>query len=400
MSTPTNVAVKVRNRLRTAEEVIGATVTLSRPGLAPPVSAVTNRAGIARLVTTGLADGACTISITPVHTTADPVGPLIAVGTAPDRIFRSVTIQATLASGNVSVATIAKSAAADGVVQLGRNPRVLVDLQPVWMRSPNHGARGVDATTIIIHHTGGPRIGPALNEFLGPVKSIHYMIDTDGQIVKMVQDSRRANHAGEARWNGSSNVNSSSIGIEIVNATGVYTEAQYAALVGLLDRLRTGVATLLAWNVIAHSDVGTNASGRLGRKSTDPGLEFQWARVERIGLGMRSIAGPFPTTIYGGFFGVLPTGSIRRNDNDASRRFDGAARPSVTGNPVRELQQDLTTIGYSVGTPDGDFGDKTHFAVMMLQEHFFAGGRGHKAPDGKVDAATAFLIKGVASAHP
>ena len=72
----------------------------------------------------------------------------------------------------------------------------------------------------------------------------------------------------------------------------------------------------------------------------------------------------------------------------------------MTGNPIRELQDDLTHIGYFVGTPDGDFGGKTRGAVKMMQEHFFAGGRGHKSPDGRVDFQTAQLIKGVAGGRP
>jgi N-acetyl-anhydromuramyl-L-alanine amidase AmpD len=267
------------------------------------------------------------------------------------------------------------------------------------MRSPNQGSRGRDITGIIIHHTAGDRIHGAISEFLGPVKSIHYMIDTDGQILKMCQDSRRANHAGVAHWAGSSHINASTIGIEIVHRAGVFPEAQYTALLELLDRLRTNITTIEPWNVVGHSDVGTNDSGRLGRKSGCPGSTFEWVRVERINLGMREAMGPFPATIYGGFFGSFPTESLRRNDNDAAGRAGGARRTGLTGNPVRELQDDLAAIGYSIGTPDGDFGEKTHWAVQMVQEHFFAGGRGHKAPDGRVDQRTAFLIRGLALAR-
>ena len=83
--------------------------------------------------------------------------------------------------------------------------------------------------------------------------------------------------------------------------------------------------------------------------------------------------------------------------NDKRHRFGGAAHSSVTGTPVQELQEDLANIGYSVGRPDGDFGAKTSRAGMMFQEHFFAGGRGAKNPDGRVDFDTAALIKSVAA---
>ena len=59
----------------------------------------------------------------------------------------------------------------------------------------------------------------------------------------MVLDSRRANHAGVASWNGNTHVNDRTIGIEIVNATGAYPAAQYTALTGLLTALSQAFTT-------------------------------------------------------------------------------------------------------------------------------------------------------------
>src|SRR5262245_40063735 len=279
---------------------------------------------------------------------------------------------------------------------------VTVGLQPVWTRSLNHGSRGShQIMTIIVHHTGGPTIGPAINTFLSTTEqtSAHYLINTDGQIIKMVQDIRRANQAGDSNWAGVNGVNTVSIGIEIVHATGAYPQAQYTALLDLIARLRRAFPTIVDWNIIGHSDIATTHEV-LGRKSSDPGLQFEWSRLENRGLGMQRIAGPFPAAIYAGFFRAFPTEMLRRGDNDSKRIFGGTKRTAITGDPVHELQDDLTIIGYSVGTPDGDFGNKTRAAVQMLQEHFFAGGLGHKAPDGRVDFQTAQLIKSVVGAHP
>jgi N-acetyl-anhydromuramyl-L-alanine amidase AmpD len=285
-------------------------------------------------------------------------------------------------------------------VAVAASPQLLIRLQPVWMRSPNSGTRGQAIESIIVHHTGGPAIGPAINEFLHGQTSAHYLIDTDGQIVKMVLDARRANHAGVASWNGNTNVNDRTIGIEIVNAAGAYPAAQYTAVTGLLTALTQAFTTIVPWDVIGHSDVATNASGRLGRKSGDPGAQFEWSRVEALGLGMSAGTGALAAGDYGGFFVTVATGALRLGDNDSTNRFGGAVRPAMTGDIVLELQTDLQTIGYAVGTPDGDFGQKTHAAVEMFQEHFFAGGRGHKSPDGRVDAETARLIKAAVAAHP
>ncbi len=103
--------------------------------------------------------------------------------------------------------------------------------------------------------------------------------------------------------------------------------------------------------------------------------------------------------MYGGFFVQFPDESLRMNDNDAGRIFGGAARPGIVGNIIHAVQTDLRTIGYALGTTDGDFGEKTRAAVHMFQEHFFAGGRGHKDPDGRLDRRTALLIKAVVLAR-
>ena len=326
-------------------------------------------------------------------------GPALAsVGAPPDRTYRPLLAHIHLRSGKLVSARLAPTHNW-GAVTRNSDIRLYVNLQPVWMQSPNHGSRGGTTTSlIIVHHTGGVTIQGALSTFLGgAVTSAHYVIDVDGNIIKMVQDTRRANQAGrspEARWQGSRGLNSKSIGIEIVHQSGDYPAAQYTALLGLLDRLLAHHAGISDRDIVGHSDVGTNASGRLGRKSTDPGLTFEWTKLENKGWGLVVAVGPQPSSIYGGFFDVVPTGSLRRNDNDSTNRFGAAVRTGVSGAPVHEIQEDLRDIGYSVGTPDGDYGEKTQWAVQMFQEHFFAGGRGG-TPNGQVDLNTAAMIKSV-----
>jgi N-acetylmuramoyl-L-alanine amidase len=390
--------IHVRNRLRRSEPVIGATLRLTRQGLPQPVTGSTNNNGTATLPTTGLADGAYAISVTPLNTSDEPVGPATASVAAPDRIFRPLSMDITLTGGVISAASVPAAQAANGTVTLTPGQPVNVTLQPLWMRSPNEQARGHAITGVIVHHTGVQAIGPVLETFLNSMTSAHYVVDTDGQIVKMVHDARRASHAGVARWNDEANINSKTIGIEIVHVSGPFPPAQMDAVLALLTRIRAACPTIVPWNVIGHSDVATNDSGRLGRKSGDPGSRFEWSHVEHLGLGMSASTTPMPPTMYGGFFNQFPDESLREHDNDASRIFGGAARPGIAGALIRELQTDLRSIGYTVGVIDGDFGEKTRMAVHMFQEHFFAGGRGHKEPDGRMDRRTATLVKAVALA--
>jgi N-acetylmuramoyl-L-alanine amidase len=248
---------------------------------------------------------------------------------------------------------------------------------------------------IIVHHTGGPTIGSAISTFLSPsdVVSSHYLIDTDGQILKMVQDKSVANQAGQAFWAGVKNVNAISVGIEIVNATASYPKAQYRALLDLLDRIQKAFPMIDDENIVGHSDIATDDKGVLGRKSSDPGSLFEWAQLEDAGLGLQLTGNASPVTIYSGIFGAFPGIGLKRGDNDKKQIFGGHKRADFKGTPIQELQSDLASIGYSIGTPDGDYGHKSQAAVSMFQEHFFAGGRGHKAVDGVVDFATAQLVK-------
>ncbi|HUQ93393.1 MAG TPA: N-acetylmuramoyl-L-alanine amidase [Bryobacteraceae bacterium] len=396
--------IRVKNKLKPSENVASAGVAIVQTG-PPPVtlSGTTNSLGVLNLAVNTLANGTHAFAVVPASTTTDLVGPAVASSPTPgDRVFRSLGGTVTVAAGAITAVTIPPAERVNGDATLVAGGNIDVVLQPVWMKSPNNSGRGTSTITmIIVHHTGGPVVGPAINTFLstGEGTSAHYVIDTDGAIVKMVQEGRRAHHAGEARWAGQSDINSVSIGIEIVNSTGTYPAAQYTALLDLIGRLRGAHPTIVDWNIIGHSDIATT-NGKLGRKSSDPGLQFEWSRLEGRGWGMRSIMGPFPTAIYAGFFAAFPAETLRKNDNDAKRVLGGAKRTTIVGNPVRELQDDLTEIGYHLGTPDGDFGDKTRAAVQMFQEHFFAGGRGHKSPDGKVDNITAQMIKGVVGAKP
>ena len=119
----------------------------------------------------------------------------------------------------------------------------------MWMKSAVNSSRGTaPIDTIIVHHAGC-NVGIVLSTFPSQ-KRPHSMIDTDGQIVKLCRDLRSAAHAGKSRWKGVIGMNPSSIGIEILNTTGVYPEAQYLALLGLLDRLTSNFSSVESWNII------------------------------------------------------------------------------------------------------------------------------------------------------
>ena len=158
--------------------------------------------------------------------------------------------------------------------------------------SPNQDVRSLPVSMIVLHYTGMQSAAEALDRLTDPAAKVssHWVVAEDGQVVSLVDETARAWHAGKSWWRGITDVNSASIGIEIVNPghefgyrpfPGVQMDA-VAELVG---------AAIKHWgvdpsNVVGHSDIAP-------ARKDDPGELFDWPRLARAGL-----ATPIPT---GGF---------------------------------------------------------------------------------------------------
>lgn len=153
--------------------------------------------------------------------------------------------------------------------------------------SPNFGPRPVGRAVdlVVLHYTGMATPEAALRRLrcAHAAVSAHYLINPDGAAFALVDENARSWHAGVSEWQGDSDVNSRSIGIELAHpghdAAGrcpPFPEAQMAALTRLLRDIcqRRGVKPNA---VLAHSDVAP------GRK-IDPGERFDWDRLARLGL--------------------------------------------------------------------------------------------------------------------
>src|SRR6266404_1673153 len=101
------------------------------------------------------------------------------------------------------------------------------------MRRPNF---------VIIHHTAQNSCDQTLQTFTtadARAVSAHYVICKDGTVHHMLNDLLRAHHAGISKWGNTTDLNSSSIGIELDNnGFEPFTEAQVNSLLVLLDRLK------------------------------------------------------------------------------------------------------------------------------------------------------------------
>jgi len=155
----------------------------------------------------------------------------------------------------------------------------------------NHPSVNYDSRIqfVVVHYTSASLERSLALLTHGEVSS-HYLIgdDSNATIYKLVDESQRAWHAGESEWEGRTWLNSSSIGIEIVNPgfkdtpTGrlwyPYSEAQTQALIVLLKDIcqRNGINPR---NIIGHSDIAP-------LRKLDPGPLFPWKRLADAGLGV------------------------------------------------------------------------------------------------------------------
>jgi N-acetylmuramoyl-L-alanine amidase len=150
-----------------------------------------------------------------------------------------------------------------------------------WSPSPNFNAR--KAQLIVLHHTSIGDASAALNVLKtrnsqGPV-SAHYLVEMDGRIDQLVDESDRAWHAGAARWGDMTDLNSSSIGIEIDNdGHSPFTQPQIDALIRLLADITTRLG-IPRTAIVGHGDIAP------GRKD-DPSVQFPWATLASNGYGL------------------------------------------------------------------------------------------------------------------
>lgn len=153
--------------------------------------------------------------------------------------------------------------------------------------SPNHGARreGAAIDMLVLHYTGMTDAQVALDRLCDPdyAVSAHYVIDEDGAVWRLVPEALRAWHAGASFWAGETDINSRSIGIELVNpghehGYRAFPDAQMAALIelarGILAR-----HPIPSHRIVGHADIAPD-------RKLDPGELFDWRRLAGAGIGL------------------------------------------------------------------------------------------------------------------
>jgi len=151
--------------------------------------------------------------------------------------------------------------------------------------SPNFDDRTLPITMVVLHYTGMVDAASAIERLADAEAKVsaHYVVTEDGQVIRMVAEEKRAWHAGRSWWRGITDINSASIGIEIVNpghefGYRPFPEAQVDAVIELLGGIvpRYGITR---GNVVGHSDVAP-------ARKEDPGELFPWYRLAKLRLAL------------------------------------------------------------------------------------------------------------------
>lgn len=212
--------------------------------------------------------------------------------------------------------------------------------------SPSHDVRAAaKVQMLVLHYTGMESAEVALARLCDPASQVsaHYLVDEDGTIFRMVPEDRRAWHAGEASWKGVADVNSLSIGIELVNPGHEFgyrdfADDQMEALVELTAELVLRHPIRPEY-VLGHSDVAP-------QRKKDPGERFDWSRLAAVGVGLY----PFNKPALG-----MASGPVLRQGSESKE--------------VAAVQELFARFGYAVPR-SGVFDEETVNVVYAFQRHF------------------------------
>lgn len=207
--------------------------------------------------------------------------------------------------------------------------------------SPNYDVRTRPVDMILLHYTGMPTGVEALARLRDPDAKVsaHYMVEEDGAVFALVPEQFRAWHAGQAFWWGERDINSSSIGVELVNpghewGYRPFPNPQIEAVIALLTDIRSRWLVPNA-HILGHSDVAPD-------RKEDPGELFPFKRLAEAGHGLWAEPDPAPG----------PT--LAEGDQ---------------GPDVFALQAGLTRLGYE-SLPSGTYDASTSAIIRAFQRHW------------------------------
>lgn len=213
---------------------------------------------------------------------------------------------------------------------------------------------------IVLHYTASGN-KTALKTLSQQNVSSHYLVTDEPtpHIYQLVDENRRAWHAGRGQWYGRTDMNAGSIGIEIVNAGGQgerwagYPPAQIKTVATLLlDIIKRH--QIKPHNIVGHSDIAP-------QRKVDPGPRFPWKELADIGIG-------------------------RWYDPALAAKFENAFMQQGLP-PISWVQTELTRTGYDAPA-NGILDKATKNVIAAFQMHYRPG-----RYDGVPDAQTLGILQ-------
>ncbi len=211
--------------------------------------------------------------------------------------------------------------------------------------------------------------------------SAHYLVNTlpDKEIYQIVDENKRAYHAGVSFWRKDQQINDTSIGIEIVNlgytvdSTGYrvftpYPEEQFKKVAALVKDIVTRY-NIPATNILAHSDIAPT-------RKQDPGPLFPWKRLyDEYQIGMW-----YDEATKQSFYNQILPGDIALKYN--------------TPEFITKIQQQLVQFGYAL-TVNGTWDKPTKQTIEAFQFHFRPSNY-----NGAIDAETWAILQALIQKYP
>lgn len=158
-------------------------------------------------------------------------------------------------------------------------------MQVIDAPSPNFDDRSLPITMIVLHYTGMQTGEAAIERLRDPAAKVssHYVVAEDGTVLRLVDEEKRAWHAGRSHWRGVKDINSASVGIEIVNpghewGYRPFPDEQVAAVVRLVHEIKDRYE-ITRGNIVGHSDIAP-------ARKQDPGELFPWGKLARLRLAL------------------------------------------------------------------------------------------------------------------
>lgn len=158
-------------------------------------------------------------------------------------------------------------------------------MQVIDAPSPNFDDRSLPITMIVLHYTGMQTGEAAIARLRDPAAKVssHYVVAEDGTVLRLVDEEKRAWHAGRSHWRGVKDINSASVGIEIVNpghewGYRPFPDEQVAAVIRLVHEIKDRYE-ITRGNIVGHSDIAP-------ARKQDPGELFPWGKLARLRLAL------------------------------------------------------------------------------------------------------------------